>query len=557
MIQGNLATIIPEFREKYFMFFPTKATLMGNHDYDASLGRWDREGVREKITFLEHYRDLVKGSQEIDALIIKNIIDSIIFHLRHVKPYLRPDFFVNYALESIDYLIHLLEKADDGAAKRSIVNSLVSRVNNFPVLFMQSREWLSYTTPISRNLALYLLRFFQEFLENDYRRFIYSLPLAQEFKEKLIGVIPFTIESLSKFSDFVRSLEVIPLTHPRLRRSKSFYKALFKDKYLLDYTPDKLLEVAEKKIVSLNQDLADISGGDPETYFQSLVERNLIPYSPDTINTHLMQYFRNTSKNYFDFCSDTHFLPADHQPTIEWTPIYKRATSPLASYISCGPYENLKKEGVFWVCPATEPLSRQEFDERRYLYHRQIMNSLIIHELIGHHLQSARVPFLEKETYKFSSNLTYDEGFALYVEETFVSAYVTALNDQQEIDDMIFFQKKAELMRAHRVYVDVSLGTNRISLEEATRYFFDKNALPYETAKAECEKYYLNPGVASSYLIGKLELMELSRYLKEKFIDRFSLPLFHQGLVNYGSIPIPLIKRSMIEKLFFAENVIY
>ena len=121
---------------------------------------------------------------------------------------------------------------------------------------------------------------------------------------------------------------------------------------------------------------------------------------------------------------------------------------------------------------------------------------------------------------------------------------------------MIFFQKKAELMRAHRVYVDISLGTNRISIEEAIRYFSEENSLPYEIAKAECEKYYLKPGVASSYLIGKIELMKLNDYLKKKFKGQFSLSLFHKGLVNYASIPIPLIQRSMIEKLFILENVI-
>jgi uncharacterized protein (DUF885 family) len=184
------------------------------------------------------------------------------------------------------------------------------------------------------------------------------------------------------------------------------------------------------------------------------------------------------------------------------------------------------------------------------------MNSIIIHELVGHHLQSARVPKLESDVFKFSDNLTFDEGFALYVEDVFTENYVKTLHDPQEADDMIFFQKKAELMRAHRVYADISLGTGRISLEEAVRYFLEKNSLPYETAKAECEKYYLNPGVASSYLIGKIELIDLSNHLRNKFKQAFSLPLFHQGLVNYGSIPIPLIKRSMIEKLFVADKVI-
>ena len=557
MIKNNLPKIIKEFRDRYFMFFPTKATLLGNHAYDGSLGKWNKEGVREKITFLEHYRDLVKESQEIDALILKNVIDSNIFHLKFVKSYLRPDSYVDYALESIDYLVHLLEKAGDQEIKNGIVNALVSRVNGFSTLFEQSKEWLTYTTPISRNLALYMVKYFQKFLETDYRTFIYSLNLAQEFQEKLIGVIPFTIESLSKFGDFVRTLEVVPLSHPKLKRAKNFFRNLFRQKYLLDYSTDCLLEFIERRIRSLTDDMNAISGGDIEGYFQNLVERNQIPYSSDGgINTHVMDYFLRKSKEYFEFCKNTELIPTDHEAIIEWTPIYKRSTSPLASYISCGPYETIKNEGIFWICPVKEPISKEEFREKRNIYHYQMINSLIIHELIGHHLQADQISKLGNEVFRFSSNLSFDEGFALYVEEMFSREYTKTLTDQREIDEMIFYQKKAELLRAHRVYVDISLGTNRISVEEATRYFAEKNSLPQETAKAECEKYFLKPGVASSYMIGKIEIMKLREHLEQKFKDTFSLTLFHQGLVSYGSIPIPLVHRSMIEKLFIAENVI-
>jgi uncharacterized protein (DUF885 family) len=216
----------------------------------------------------------------------------------------------------------------------------------------------------------------------------------------------------------------------------------------------------------------------------------------------------------------------------------------------------LKRQGVLWVCPAEEPLSKKRFLERKNLYHRQMINSLIIHELIGHHMQLDRIAAIDREAFKISSNLTSDEGFALYVEDMFTQEYTKTLKKPQEADDMVFFQKKAELMRAHRVYVDVSLATRRLSLEEAVRYFSDQNSMPFETAKAECEKYFLNPGMASSYLIGKMELMRLRERLRSKFRDAFSLALFHQGLVNYGAIPIPMIQRSMIEKLFRAEHVI-
>jgi len=64
MIKNDISKTVIEFRDKYFRFFPKKATHLGNHDYDNVLGKWNKEGVREKITFLEHYRDLVKESRK-------------------------------------------------------------------------------------------------------------------------------------------------------------------------------------------------------------------------------------------------------------------------------------------------------------------------------------------------------------------------------------------------------------------------------------------------------------------------------------------------------------
>jgi uncharacterized protein (DUF885 family) len=441
-------------------------------------------------------------------------------------------------------------------ALEGIVDALVSRVNSFPILFEQSKEWLQHTTPVSRNLALFLIAFFKEFLETDYRRFIESLHLPAAFNEKLIGAIPFTTESLSRFAHFVKTLEVIPTDHPSLKRPKDFFRQLFHQKYLLAYTQKDLLELSRERIASLTREMEAISGKDIPGYYKRLVQRNLLPFSPKGLNDYLMGYCRDKAEEYFAFCRKTNLIPADRKPLIEWTPIYRRKTSPLASYIPRGPFETLKRQGVLWVCPAEEPLSKKRFLERKNLYHRQMINSLIIHELIGHHMQLDRIAAIDREAFKISSNLTSDEGFALYVEDMFTQEYTKTLKKPQEADDMVFFQKKAELMRAHRVYVDVSLATRRLSLEEAVRYFSDQNSMPFETAKAECEKYFLNPGMASSYLIGKMELMRLRERLRSKFRDAFSLALFHQGLVNYGAIPIPMIQRSMIEKLFRAEHVI-
>jgi hypothetical protein len=51
MPRDDISKIILEFRNRYCRFFPKKATLLGNHDYDHILGKWDREGVRVLVPY--------------------------------------------------------------------------------------------------------------------------------------------------------------------------------------------------------------------------------------------------------------------------------------------------------------------------------------------------------------------------------------------------------------------------------------------------------------------------------------------------------------------------
>ena len=545
-----METLIDRFKDTYFSYFPERATFLGEHKYDSLLGLWDKDGVKEKLNFLNHYRDLVKNNMETGAQILKNICESHIFHIKKVKPYLRPDFFVSYALQSIDRNIFLLNATNDKKLQDDLANSLVARVSLFPILFEHSRQWLKQSDPISMGLALYEVTYFRQFLETSYRQFIYRLDIGPSSKEKLMGVIPFTLENLNRFEAFLHTLEQVPLESGIFRRSKNFYQSLFKHKYMIDCSPSTLVKRTTTEIERLTADLNDIACGDVIGYHENLIKENAFPYSGNTTNEKLLGYFMKQTQEYVDACMDTGHFPAISVPKIDWTPSYKQKSSPLAAYIDRGPYERILDGGIFWVTPVPEQISRKQYEGLTSLYHRQFMNSITIHEVIGHHLASENLEKNLDTAFAFSSNLTYDEGFALYVEEEFTRFYVDyAKISDHEKNQMLFFQKKAALLRAYRVIVDIGLGTGEMDIDEASKLYADKNNFPITTARNECEKYYLNPGTASSYFIGKLEISNIRNLLETKLDKDFSLPRFHKLLVSFGSIPIAMIRRRIIEEV--------
>ena len=81
-------------------------------------------------------------------------------------------------------------------------------------------------------------------------------------------------------------------------------------------------------------------------------------------------------------------------------------------------------------------------------------------------------------------------------------------------------------------------------------------SMQVEKARQVCENYYLNPGVASSYLIGKFEILKVKQYFKEKLEGNFSLNRFNREVIGYGSMPVSLIKRLMLNKHYVDEKVI-
>ena len=319
---------------------------------------------------------------------------------------------------------------------------------------------------------------------------------------------------------------------------------------MIQCSPSTLVKKTQKIIDELTDDLYDISGGNIGDYHDTLVDENLFPFSGEKTNADIFKYFVQKTNEYITFCKSTGLFPVDSVPDIDWTPSYKQKSSPLASYIDKGPYEALLDNGIFWISPVPEPVNKETYLGLKNIYHKQFMNSITIHEVIGHHTASENLEKNLDNAFTFSSNLTYDEGFALYVEDVFTQAYVDqSAMPAKEKDHMLFFQKKAALLRAHRVIVDIGLGTGEMDINDASKYYADKNEFPLETARNECEKFYLNPGTASSYFIGKLEICEIRNLLKKQHGENFSLNRFNKLMVSFGSIPIALIRRKILETI--------
>ena len=137
---------------------------------------------------------------------------------------------------------------------------------------------------------------------------------------------------------------------------------------------------------------------------------------------------------------------------------------------------------------------------------------------------------------------TANEGLAHYNESLMLQA---GLFDDAPWSRLVIQNFKR--LRSLRSVVDVSLATGAMTLEEGMRTFMELVPIDYQTALEETSMYLAGPGLAMSYMVGKLEVIRLLGDAKRMLGDEFSLRWFHDYLWNNGNVPVSLLRWEMLD----------
>jgi uncharacterized protein (DUF885 family) len=108
-------------------------------------------------------------------------------------------------------------------------------------------------------------------------------------------------------------------------------------------------------------------------------------------------------------------------------------------------------------------------------------------------------------------------------------------------------------MRAARLVVDTGLHAFGWSRERALDYLVEHVPMPREVLAPEIDRYVVMPGQAVSYLTGKLEILRIREEARERLGQAFSLPAFHAAILDHGSLPMPVLARSIGDWLNHAD----
>ena len=168
------------------------------------------------------------------------------------------------------------------------------------------------------------------------------------------------------------------------------------------------------------------------------------------------------------------------------------------------------------------------------------MPALSFHEAVpGHHLQIALNQENQNQTLwnKFGYRTSaFSEGWALYAERLAVEAGL--IKDPYEMIGSL----QSELFRAARLVVDTGLHSKKWTREEAIIYMMDNAGEVRSESESEIERYIVWPAQATSYMIGRIKIMELRERAKTELGNRFDIKDFHSVVLMNGILPLTVLE---------------
>ncbi len=195
------------------------------------------------------------------------------------------------------------------------------------------------------------------------------------------------------------------------------------------------------------------------------------------------------------------------------------------------PSEDGARPGIYYINtyrPNTHSRANQE--------------AILFHELIpGHHFQLS-IGSTNKNREHLNQYFMisgFGEGWALYVER---------LADEMGLysDDIARIGMLSnEALRTARLVVDPGIHIMHWSREKAITYLKQHSTLSEYIIEGEVDRYIMNPGQATAYMLGKREIDHLRKEAKLRLKNKFNIKDFHDHILKQGMIPLTLLNEQI------------
>ena len=552
---------IDEFFDHYYRRRPVNATFTGIHEYDGELPDWSSSGLATMDTEMrdisarltERYPTPASAAAYsdnanlLDAELIRGFcaIQASELDGRH-GPRGNPALWTGEAVFSV---ISLMIR--DFAPVSDRVVSATNRMNALPGFLMHARETLDdaplpsgWTAKAQRDCEGASILF-----RRGVACWLESTSLSAHDRTLALAAAD---HALKAFQDHSAWLAARPsASQTALPCATTHYDLLLHAGHRCDQSRMELLDQARSSLDDecrrLEEMAAETCGSWPEVQNALAIDHPSPAEYLETFNAE------------WRACRET-VIDANLVSWPDWPlrydeiPVFTRDAAPFLYYLfyrSPAPFD-ARNEYVYVVTPlpSDEPTAHLRTWNRSAIR----LNHVFHHGGIGHHVQNAHAYRQSRSRVGQVAAVdcanrigmfgggTMAEGWACYA--TGLMGEVGALTPLE-----LAAEQHSKVRQLARAVVDLSFHSGDMSFDEAVATFVDRTGMAPSAAAAEVVKCSMFPGTPVMYWLGTLGISELREAMRARAGSSFSLQRFHDDLLGFGSIPVPLIARIMSERV--------
>jgi uncharacterized protein (DUF885 family) len=552
---SDYEAVAEEYIKGYLAARPLQGTALGLHEYDGKITDYSRLALDAELSRLRRFDDRLNKfdptklspRQSIDLRILQAAVKRDLFEMQDMSAFERNPMVYARAADVNVYIKRNFAPLEDR------VRSLVAIESQIPNIVIAARTNLNETLPRPFvELAIQIARGSADFLKKDLVAAVSGLK-DEQLRAAFQDANRKAANALTDYAAWLER-EKLPKASLEFALGEEKFRRFLAQTELVDLPPQKILEIGLAQLKAEQEAFANAAkiidpGKSPIEVFKQIQSEHPTPENliPD-VAKNLDKIRKYVSSH------DLVGIPSDVRAKVKETPQYLRATS-FASMDTPGPFEKRATEAYYYVTPTENDWPEKQKEEWLTAFNYYTSDVVSIHEAYpGHYVQFLHLNASSaNKVEKIFGSYAFIEGWAHYCEKMMLdegfgspTSSTPSEEDAKRAAKYRMAQADEALLRLCRLCVSIKMHTEKMSIEEATKFFQDNCYYEEKPARQEAMRGTFDPGYLN-YTLGKLQILKLRDDYKAQKGDEFSLEKFHNELLNHGMPPIRLLREIMLK----------
>ena len=484
-------------------------------------------------------REELQGDDAIDAELLEAHLETRLFEIEELRLHeVLPVFYLALSKTSSLFIRPCAHPDRAVADARDELLRLPEILDNARAnLKRPARTWTENAIYTSYYAEQMLVEMLQDICVDD-----------AELKEDFLAAGGEALVAVREFSSWLES-DLLPRSDrsPSWRREEvEFYQ--FVHEGLDEYGVDEMLRVAEADEAATWAEMEALAArihpsADVYTVWELMKEE--APSWPEV---------RPMAERYVELADGWLRGPGSHIVDIPERFDYGvQTTSPMGRRIlsfggaSYGPTVAGRISGYYVLTPLEDRLTEEERISRLKSYNPYWTHVISYHEWVGHNVQRAIAEeHLERPMRKMYQSSYLSQAWSFYLEKLFEDeGYYEAVLPHMEALKTRMARLQMRMWRIQRILTKLRMAKGEMSFDEAVAAYVEKIGMEPTNAFIEVQRDSQNPSPPGREIIGEMVILEMREEYQRRFGEHYSLKNFHEALLSYGELPLPVIRRLM------------